>query len=310
MRADETYPAGSGSERSGGASAVVSLGSLRVSYSPRLVTIDPEHVAALAEVVDLVPALLVDPKTMHVIDGIHRFEAFRQAGRAEVQVRFVECDEFESIALAIQTNTRHGKPLSRTERIAAARLLLSKKPERSDRWLGEVCGLSHTTIAKLRTTADGTVSPVRLGRDGRRRPTSSEDGRRLVRQVLTEEPVTTFRDTAKAAGIAPSTAHRVAKGLHADGAPAQPTTTGLAQDPAFRSNGEFGRIADWLERTALDATEVEAYLALVPLGRVYEVADECRTRSRAWAALAANFEKRARAQRRWGSETETSGSPR
>lgn len=245
---------------------------------------------------------------MTVIDGIHRLHALRQAHRSEARVRFIDCDEdIESIALAIQANARHGKPLSRSERVEAARLMLSKSPERSDRWLGEVCGLSHSTIARIRMTSDTSGAPVRLGRDGRRRSVSPEIGRSKVEHALTNSPGVSFRQVAKLAGVSPSTAQRVAKELQSPrpapssglvAEPQPPTHPGVSvpnvNDRTCQETVEPGPVVGWLERTAIDPSEAQAFLSAVPLGRVYDFADECRTRSRAWADLAVAFEDRAR----------------
>ncbi len=77
------------------------------------------------------------------------------------------------------------------------------------RWFGEVCGLSHTTVALIRKTLNSVDVRVRTGRDGRRRPVDTLAGQISVARVVAENPSTTVRDAAAAAGVAPSTAHRV-----------------------------------------------------------------------------------------------------
>jgi len=80
---------------------------------------------------------------------------------------------------------QHGKPLSRGERQAAAGARPSQVPERSDRWLAEVCGLSHSTVAEY--AGRRRAGPGRDGRDGRRRPVDPS-GRAAIAKALAEEP--------------------------------------------------------------------------------------------------------------------------
>ena len=110
---------------------------LSVGYSPRQRKVDDDHVTLLGEVIDRLPPIVVDERTMTVIDGVHRLEAARRAGRAEIKALLFSGNETEGLVVAIQANVRHGKPLSRAERQAAACALLRRSPDRSDRWVGE-----------------------------------------------------------------------------------------------------------------------------------------------------------------------------
>ena len=120
------------------------------SYSPRDIRVDEDHVLALAEVLDRLPPVVVDERTMKVIDGVHRVEASRRMGRTEIRALLFSGSETDALVVAVQANVRHGKPLSRSERQAAAGTLLRRCPDRSDRWVAEVCGLSHSTVARIR----------------------------------------------------------------------------------------------------------------------------------------------------------------
>jgi hypothetical protein len=72
----------------------------------------------------------------------------------------------------------------------------------------------------------------------------------------------------------------------------------MPEGPAFGSSPELSELASWLARTGVSVDDFAAYLERVPLGRVYEVADECRRRAAVWAELAACLEKEARNGRR------------
>ncbi len=266
------------------------LAGLSVGYSPREVKVDAGHVAALMEVVDHLPPVIVDHRTMTVIDGVHRLEAFRRAGRSHIKALMFNGEGPEAMALAIQANVKHGKPLSRGERRFAARNLLYAFPERSDRWVGEVCGLSHTTVALVRRGLSLNEARVRTGRDGRRRPVDKLAGQMAVARAMVENPATSVRQMAGAAGVAPSTVQRARTRLRGKEAP-PPVSASLAvqnlSDPHefSRANIDLSPGAqptepgDWLCRTAVAVEDLGNYLGNLPLSRVYEVADECRRRA-------------------------------
>ena len=254
---------GTTGERGPSEPRAVPLAAVSVGYSPREMMVDADHVASLAEVLDRLPPVVIDGLTMTVIDGVHRVEAFRKAGRSHIEARVFQGNRTEALVLAIAANVRHGKPLSRSERQAAARVLLGECPERSDRWVAEVCGLSHSTVALLRRASSNAPAQVRTGRDGRRRPVA--------------------RSTSAS--------------THAPSARMCPTVAGpdrpLLDDPALATpQGEAA--ARWLAQTSVTTEDLHTYLGSLPLSRTYEVVDECRRRARAWAEIADALEARTR----------------
>ena len=180
----------------------VRITELSFGYTPRQSRLDEEHVKSLVEVIDRVPPIIVEQRTMTVIDGLHRTEAARRAGHREIAAVIFAGSEIEALALAIKANVGHGKPLTREERRAAAGTLLTEAPQRSDRWVAEVCGLSHTTVARIREGANDKGPFVRTGRDGRSRPI---DTTRLVKRpwphALADNPRSSLRRAAQLAGI-------------------------------------------------------------------------------------------------------------
>ncbi len=290
------------------ASAVhaVSVVDLSVGYSPRQTKVDPDHVAALADVLDCLPPVVVDERTMTVIDGVHRLQAYKTMGRRYIPALLFRGTDMEALVIAIQANIQHGKPLNRSERQEAARALLCRCPGRSDRWVAEVCGVSHTTVAVLRRTVSAADGKVRTGRDGRRRPVDPSLGQAAVARVMAENPTASIRQAAGAAGVAPSTVQRVSAGLARSQTPASAPIvldiTGEAHGPvgalladrALRSFPAGTEAVSWLARTAVSVEDLHAHLRNLPLSRVYVVADECRRRARTWAQMADALEARAR----------------
>ena len=284
----------------------VCVDDLSVGYSPRETKVDPDHVAALADVVDRLPPVVVDERTMTVIDGVHRLQAFRSVGRSRIPALLFRGNDMEALVIAIQANIQHGKPLSRNERQGAARALLCRCPERSDRWVGEVCGLSHTTVAVLRRSVSVAEVKIRTGRDGRRRPIDPSLGQAAVARVIAENPSASIRQAAGAAGVSPSTVQRVAAGLSRSQKPgsagprlaAREKVCGHIDRPGgglgAQSPPEVAQVTSWLASTAVTLDDLRAYLGDLPLSRVYEVADECRRRARTWAQMADALEARVR----------------
>lgn len=279
----------------------LSLTDLSIGYSPRKKKLDDDHVSRLMEVVDQLPPILVDAETKVVIDGVHRIEAVRRVGRTHISALLFRGSDIEVFAEAIQANVKHGKPLSRDERRAAAQELLARCPNRSDRWVAEVCGLSHSTVGSLRQLSRETVSPVRIGRDGRRRPVDPSAGQAAVVSILADNPGATIRQAAGIAGVAPSTVHRVAAAatqLQAASSGAGSLNGGRAgrieEDLAFQASPERAEAAAWLKRTSIMPEDLHVHLENVPLSRVYEVVDECRRRALTWMEIANNLEARVR----------------
>ena len=287
---------------------LVRIADLVLGYSPRHEKLDEDHVQALLEVIDRLPPIIVDERTMKVLDGMHRLEASRRAARTELPAVFFSGSETEALVVAIQANIKHGKPLSRGERQAAAAALLRRCPERSDRWGGEICGLSHSTVARVRQATDAMDNGMRTGRAGRRRPVDPAPTQATLARAL-ESRSSSVRQVAKATGVTSSTAHRAAARLRSAKASPELSLAGAATTGAESAEGagtgsvdiDLARVpdkpetAEWLARTAVASGDIDTYLINVPLSRVYEVVDECRRRAHTWSEMADFLEKRVRA---------------
>ena len=59
-----------------------------------------------------------------IIDGVHRTEAYKRAGRATIKAKLVDCkDELDYRIKAIEANLKHGLPLRKEEKIVLAQTL-------------------------------------------------------------------------------------------------------------------------------------------------------------------------------------------
>jgi ParB-like chromosome segregation protein Spo0J len=176
---------------------------------------DIKHVRALAEVEDELPPIVVHRATMRVIDGMHRVRAAILSGVAYIEALLFEGAEDEAFLLAVRLNVAHGLPLSRADRVAAVVRIIYSSPQWSDRAIARAAGLSDKTVASIRrrTSAEIPHLPDRIGRDGRVRPVSPAEGRRMASDLIAQNPDAAIREIATRAGISPGTARDVRERL-------------------------------------------------------------------------------------------------
>jgi hypothetical protein len=210
--------------------------SLRPGDSPRLDGEDKAHIARLAEAETPFPPILVDRRTMRVIDGMHRLMAASLRGMDAIEVIFFNGTEADMFLRAVQENVTHGLPLSQADRRAAAERIIETHPHMSDRAIGHTAGLAAKTVATIRkrSSVDVPQSNVRVGRDGRVRPLDSGEGRRRAAELLAEQPHSSLRHVARAVGISPATVLDVRKRLERGEPPAP---------QRFYRNGSAGKSA-------------------------------------------------------------------
>ncbi|MBP2325000.1 ParB-like chromosome segregation protein Spo0J [Kibdelosporangium banguiense] len=190
----------------------VPIASLREAHSPRIDGEDPDHVRALAETTEKLPPIVVHKPTMRIIDGMHRLRAAQLCGHEEIEARFFGGTEDEAFLLAVRANIVHGLPLSLADRKTAAANLLAANPQWSDRMIASKTGLAAKTVGALRGYASGEGSS-RIGRDGRVRPVSANEGRQIASELFSRDPALSLRKVARAAGISPETARDVRRRL-------------------------------------------------------------------------------------------------
>jgi ParB-like chromosome segregation protein Spo0J len=218
----------------------VSIMSLRAGESPRLNGEDKAHIARLAETEVPLPPILVDRRTMRVIDGMHRLLAASLRAQETIDVIFFDGSDADVFLRAVAENVAHGLPLTQADRQAAAERIVATHPRMSDRAIGQATGLAAKTVAAIRkrSTEESQQSNVRVGRDGRVRPLDASDARRRAAELLTDQPEASLRDVARAAGISPATVLDVRKRLERGESPvperlppaATPGTGGSVQD--------------------------------------------------------------------------------
>lgn len=276
---------------------MVPISRLRLGGSPRTSGVSADHIRVLARANVRMPPVIVHRGTMTVIDGVQRVRAAQLSARDHIEAQFFDGDENDAFVLAVEANTANGLPLSVADRKAAAARIIATHPARSDRWIAEISGLTASTVGEIRrrSTVEDTRSNTRIGKDGRRRPLDSSEGRRLAGELMRADPDRSLRDIARAAGIAPSTALDVRNRLHSgeDPVPAKRDTAEpdpsaimrmLCQDPSLRLTETGRALLRWLDahtvtgQAAPPVTEVPAHCA----GAIAALA---RHNARFWAAF-------------------------
>lgn len=207
---------GSGAEPREPQCVEVPIAVLTAGESPRSAGEDEEHITRMAETEEQLPPILVDRRTMRVIDGMHRLAAARLRGQQTISVRLFDGSADDAFLRSVEANVVHGLPLSQADRRAAAARIVATHPHMSDRSIARASGLGAKTVAAIRQgSGAGPQENLRVGRDGRVRPLSSVQGRQRAAEVLAEHPQASLREVARIAGISPTTVSDVRKHLEA-----------------------------------------------------------------------------------------------
>jgi len=304
----------------------VPTSSLLPGDSPRLAGENLEHVQLLAAAQGL-PPILVHRSTMRVIDGMHRLRAAKLRGDETISVKFFEGDEGEAFLLSVDSNIKHGLPLSSADREAAACRILAMRRQWSDRAVAAATGLSPTTVSTIRRRLPFPAEREsgRVGRDGRVRPVDGSAGRRRASAVIALKPDAPLRAIAKEAGVSVGTARDVRarlrtgrdpvltpqRGAAEKGEPSvdsavdsQRRRTGHARQgidwPSMRGNlsrdptvkfAENGRtFVRWVDGHVIEPAEWGELIDAVPTHWRKSVAELARSCAGAWLAFAKELE--------------------
>lgn len=218
----------------------VPVNSLVPGFHLRLTGTDATHVRLLADAAGSVklPPILVQKRGARIIDGMHRVEVAKLRGEWTINARVVDCTDEEALVLAVKSNTLHGLPLTRADRISSAKRILTSHRDWSDRKVAMITGLSAKSITSLRNSSvvDAQFSGKRLGRDGKRRPMVAAEGRRRAAAYISEHPEASLREIARATDVSLGTVHdvrdKIRRGIYPDSAPPQQRAEDGSASPA------------------------------------------------------------------------------
>ncbi|MCF6469955.1 streptomycin biosynthesis protein [Nonomuraea sp. MG754425] len=293
----------------------VHVSRLSAADSPRLAGVDRNHVRVLAETDDRLPPIIVHHPSLRVIDGMHRLEAALLNGQAEIEVRYFRGDAAETFRLAVAANTAHGLPLTQAERQTAAARVIDSHPHLSDRAIARTTGLSAKTVARIRRSSKDGESARRLGRDGRVRPLSTAEGRRIASSVLIARPEASLREIAQEARVSVGTVRDVRARLASGEDPvppglrepdvldAAPGPAGeqdlvtvfdrLRLDPVLRYSESGRSLLRWLGAHLVTMEQSREALGSVPPHSAISIAKIAHGCADVWNSLAAELERRA-----------------
>jgi ParB-like chromosome segregation protein Spo0J len=292
--------------------------SIQAGESPRLDGEDKAHIARLAEIEAPLPPILIDRRTMQIIDGTHRLMAALRRGQKTIEVEFFDGNGDDAFLRAVEENVTHGFPLTQADRRAAAVRIIESHPHMSDRAIAASAGLAARTVAAIRQLSADAVPQLnaRVGRDGRVRPLNGVAGRQRVAELLAQNPQASLRQVAKTAGVSPTTVRDVRRRLESGGGP-EPAKQGardsssaraghdpppggagsaatvgkpnpallletLLRDPSLRHNEQGRRLLRWLEYNAAAAQMWPGVIAAVPSHCATLIAQLARQHSENW----------------------------
>lgn len=292
------------------------VASLLAGESPRSEGTDAAHIARLAEVETPLPPILVDRRSMRVIDGMHRLMAAVLKGVETIEAELFEGTQAEAYLRAVEANVTHGFPLSQADRRAAAARIIALHPQMSDRAIAQSAGLGTKTVADIRHRSSDAAPRLnaRVGRDGKTRPLDASVGRSRAAEVLAAHPTASLREVARSAGVSPATVSDVRKRLERGEEPAPvrksgaPRTRGrkrgsarpapvrsdppavlvekLLRDPFLRHSNEGRRLLQLLRCNAMETGAWPELVAAVPAHSVALVSQLAWQYADMWAVLA------------------------
>ncbi|MFD6043856.1 transcriptional regulator [Streptomyces koyangensis] len=312
---------------------IVSLPLLQVlpGDSPRLGGEDKIHVLRLAALDTPLPPILVDRRSLRVIDGLHRLMAAALKGLEVIDVELFDGSAEDAFLRAVQANVEHGLQLTQADRTAAALRILTSHPSMSDRAIAKSTGLGGRTVAELRRTSDSVPqSNFRIGRDGKARPLNGTRGRLRAAELIRKNPEASLRQVGRTAGVSPATAldvrRRLERGEHPvpgrgnhapDGAtpfgaranarkePAagpDPVVLGqasaaalekLMRDPSLRQSELGRRLLRMFRENALGAKDMTDIVASVPSHAIELLVQLSRRNAQIWENFAQELNRRA-----------------
>jgi hypothetical protein len=314
-----TLPAGEIEVTKISAGAVaIPLSALRSGESPRLEGVDKAHIARLAEMEAPLPPILIDRRSMQVIDGMHRILAASLKGQATIDAKFFDGSPDDAFLYAVEANVTHGLPLTQADRRAAVDRIIESHPHLSDRAIAGSAGLSARTVAGIRRRSAASQQPAtRVGKDGRVRPSTLLKGRRRAAEWMTQHPQASLRVVAQAVGVSAATVADVRRRLERGEEPASVRASGgrtgsdpsalaeaqrptpsmvlekLLRDPSLRYN-EQGRLLllRLLRQTVVGPRERAGLIAAIPPHCTAQVVTLARQYAQTWLEFAQELEDR------------------
>lgn len=106
-----------------------------------------------------------------IVDGFHRFEATKKAGKKSISVKVIEGSRADAMKAALGANVRHGIRRRGADKRRAVEVALKEFSDFSTAAIAEICAVSWGTVdAVKQDKISETESETTLAKDGKVRP--------------------------------------------------------------------------------------------------------------------------------------------
>ena len=149
-----------------------------------------EYAEALEEGARFPPVVIFRAKGADLLaDGFHRIEAYRRAGRSEIEADVYQGGREEALWFALGANRAHGQRLSGDDKRRAIEIAYKAWPDVSQVRIATQVGCTHQYVSKVRQQlATSCMLPDRVvGSDGRKRPAARPSRRRKTAEPDAQE---------------------------------------------------------------------------------------------------------------------------
>lgn len=132
-----------------------------------------EYADALQDGARFPPVVVFRAKdTVVLADGFHRVQAYRKAGRTEIEADVHQGGQEEALWFALGANRAHGQRLSGNDKRRAIEIAYEAWPDLSQRQIAKQVGCTQPYVGQVRAQLKTSfqLPDQVVGRDGRKRP--------------------------------------------------------------------------------------------------------------------------------------------
>lgn len=137
-----------------------------------------EYAEAVLEGVKFPPVdLFFDGVENWLADGFHRYHAHKRAKVTDIAATIHNGSKDDALVFALGANRANGLRRTNEDKRKCVGIAVERWPERSDRWIAEVCGVSNHMVADCRPDqlGDSPTSTSRTGKDGKKRRAPAQE---------------------------------------------------------------------------------------------------------------------------------------
>ncbi|HQU46645.1 MAG TPA: ParB N-terminal domain-containing protein, partial [Pirellulales bacterium] len=173
---------------------VLALDHIRLDGGTQIrAAIDDDVVRDYAALMDnqvYLPPLLVfhDGENYWLVDGFHRWHALKKNRRTEALCQVYRGSHRDALLAAVRANHAHGLRRTNADKRRAVETLLADREwaEKGDRWIAEMCGVSHPFVSSIRCQVV-TVTTSQKGGDARSAVRQGKDGKLYPRRTVNRQ---------------------------------------------------------------------------------------------------------------------------